>query len=58
MQMRLVDGDSDDVTTSVEEVNVNEMKNDDCIYDIYGRRVKSINTTGVYLVNGKKVLVK
>ena len=58
MQMRLVDGDSDDVTTAVEEVNVNEIKKDDCIYDIYGRRVKSINTSGVYLVNGKKVLVK
>ena len=28
------------------------------IYDLTGRRVESIGATGIYIVNGKKTLVK
>ena len=28
------------------------------IYDLTGRKVDTITTTGIYIVNGKKVLVK
>ena len=43
-------------TTGVEEVVVeNEVK---AIYDLTGRRVSEITEAGIYIVNGKKVLVK
>ena len=43
-------------TTDVENVVVeNEVK---AIYDLTGRRVEAITTAGIYIVNGKKVLVK
>ena len=43
-------------TTAVEDVVVeNEVK---VIYDITGRRVEAITAAGIYIVNGKKVLVK
>ena len=43
-------------TTGVENVEVeNEVK---VIYDLTGRRVEAITAPGIYIVNGKKVLVK
>ena len=43
-------------TTAVEDVVVeNEVK---AIYDLTGRRVEAITAAGIYIVNGKKVLVK
>ena len=44
----------DDETTGINNVNVNH--NDNC-YDLQGRRVTQ-PTKGLYIVNGKKVLVK
>ena len=45
-----------DGTTGVENVEVeNEVK---VIYDLAGRRVEAITAPGIYIVNGKKVLVK
>ena len=43
-------------TTGVENVEVeNQVK---AIYDLTGRRVEAITSPGIYIVNGKKVLVK
>ena len=43
-------------TTAIESVEVeNEVK---AIYDLTGRRVEAITAPGIYIVNGKKVLVK
>ena len=43
-------------TTGIENVEVeNEVKT---IYDLTGRRVEAITAPGIYIVNGKKVLVK
>ena len=45
-----------DGTTGIENVEVeNEVK---AIYDLTGRRVEAITAPGIYIVNGKKVLVK
>ena len=45
-----------DGTTAIENVEVeNEVK---AIYDLTGRRVEEITAPGVYIVGGKKVLVK
>ena len=43
-------------TTAIENIEVeNEVK---AIYDLTGRRVEVITAPGIYIVNGKKVLVK
>ena len=43
-------------TTAIENVEVeNEVK---AIYDLTGRKVEAITAPGIYVVNGKKVLVK
>ena len=43
-------------TTAIENVEVeNEVK---VIYDLTGRRVEAITAPGIYIVNGKKTLVK
>ena len=45
-----------DGTTGIEDVEAeNELK---AIYDLTGRRVEAITVPGIYIVNGKKVLVK
>lgn len=52
-----------DGTTSIEEVivdregNISSAAEDGAYYDLSGRRVEN-PTTGIYIVNGKKVLVK
>ena len=46
----------EDGTTAIENVEVeNEVK---AIFDLTGRRVEAISAPGIYIVNGKKVLVK
>ena len=44
-------------TTAIEGV-VAEGAQDGAIYDITGRRVKAITAPGIYIVNGRKVVVK
>ena len=44
-------------TTGIEEVT-GENGEVKAIYDLTGRRVEAITTPGIYIVNGKKVLVK
>ena len=44
-------------TTDVEEVKT-ENGNVKTVYDLTGRRVEEITAPGIYIVNGKKVLVK
>ena len=44
-------------TTAIDEVET-ENKNVETIYDLAGRRVSEITAPGIYVVNGKKVLVK
>ena len=43
-------------TTGVEKVEIRNEKSE--IYDLTGRCVEAINAPGIYIVNGKKVLVK
>lgn len=45
-----------DGTTGIEGVEVENASN--VIYDLTGRRVEAITAPGIYIVNGKKVLVK
>jgi hypothetical protein len=44
-------------TTGVEEVKT-ENGNVKAIYDLTGRRVENVTAPGIYIVGGKKVLVK
>ena len=43
-------------TTGVEKVEIRNEKEE--IYDLTGRRVNEITKAGVYIINGKKILVK
>ena len=45
-----------DGTTGIEKVEIRNEKSE--IYDLTGRRVEEITAPGIYVVNGKKVLVK
>ena len=45
------------ITSGIEEVK-GENGNAKTIYDLTGRRVETITKPGIYIVNGKKVLVK
>lgn len=51
-----------DEATAVEEIfdteNGNAAETVETIYDLQGRRLSEITTSGIYIVNGKKVLVK
>lgn len=55
MIVDVVFGEEDKVT-SIENIAVENAEN--VIYDITGRRVNEITKAGIYIVNGKKVLVK
>ena len=49
---------SDDGTTLIEDVLIGgEVNNDDPVYDLQGRRVNN-PTKGIYVVNGKKIVIK
>ena len=53
------DGEDDEdgeETTAVEKVETENEKED--IYDLAGRKIKTITTQGIYIINGKRVLVK
>ena len=45
-----------DGTTGIEKVEIRNEKSE--IYDLTGRRIDAITAPGIYVVNGKKVLVK
>ena len=53
--INVVFGEEDKVT-SIEDITVENSAN--VIYDLTGRKVNEITTAGIYIVNGKKVLVK
>ena len=48
---------NNDEATGIRDVKVDGIKNG-IIYDIYGRKVTKINQSGIYIVNGKKVIKK
>lgn len=43
-------------TTDVKNIKNNEEEN--VIYDIWGRRIKSITTSGIYIINNNKIFTK
>ena len=46
-------------TTGIETITQNvDKKATEAIYDIYGRKVDSMKKGGIYIVNGKKIIVK
>lgn len=51
-------------TTGIDNVNgdstagAQNSKDRETIFDLFGRRIESINSPGIYIVNGRKVLVK
>lgn len=47
-----------DRLTGVEENVFDDVVPEDTIYDLQGRRLKSITSSGIYIVNGKRVFVK
>ncbi len=50
------------ITKTGEETGINEVKGENgkvkAIYDLTGRRIDAITAPGIYIVNGKKTLVK
>ena len=46
------------ITTAIEESVKDESENAEVIYDLQGRRIKEITAPGIYIIGGKKVLVK
>ena len=46
-----------DGTTGIEQITDNRVQST-AIYDLTGRRIEAITAPGIYVVNGKKVLVK
>ena len=55
---RLVISFDGDDTTGIESVSQQPMTNGDTVYDLQGRKVKGQPSKGVYIVNGKKVILK
>ena len=49
--------DEDNNTTSIEEVK-GENGEVETIYDLQGRKIEKITTSGVYIVGGKKVIIR
>ena len=54
-KVNVVFGDESKVT-SIENITIENSAS--AIYDLTGRKVEEITTAGIYIVNGKKVLVK
>ena len=49
----------DDNSTGIENIpQAEEKAASEAIYDIYGRKVGTMNRAGLYIKNGKKFLVK
>ena len=46
-----------DGTTGIEQITDNREQST-AIYDLTGRRIEAITAPGIYVVNGKKILVK
>ena len=46
------------ITTAIEESVKDESENAEVIYDLQGRIIKEITAPGIYIIGGKKVLVK
>lgn len=46
------------VPTAIEEVECDDEETEDIIYDLSGRRIYEITKPGIYIINGKKKLVK
>ena len=55
-EVRLMKG-SGDTPTGIEEINAQGDINDDAVYDLMGRRVFN-PSNGIYVINGKKVIIK
>jgi hypothetical protein len=53
----IVRPDSDDNTTGIQSVNCNKHAQDNIMYDLMGRQLTKA-AKGLYIMNGKKVLVK
>jgi hypothetical protein len=53
---RVVGEENEDGTTVIYDVNAEN--GEDVIYDLNGRRVLETEKGGLYIINGKKVLVK
>jgi hypothetical protein len=54
---RVIGEENEDGTTTIYDVFV-DRENDGTIYDLQGRKVLEITEPGIYIINGKKVLVK
>lgn len=44
-------------TSGIADVEASENGNDDVIYDLTGRRLSSVTTSGLYIVNGRKTYI-
>ena len=55
IRMRVV-GDDDDNTTDIENSEIRKEKSE-IIYDLQGRRVENL-AKGIYIINGKKIMIK
>lgn len=47
-----------DIVDGITEMPAAQPQSDTRIYDIAGRQLKNIRKSGLYIVNGKKVIVK
>ena len=50
--------DDDEVTTGVEADEMKQPEDNAVVYDLQGRRVTRLQRGGLYIVGGKKVIVK
>lgn len=56
--LRFANGGATDVEEVFENENTDGTELVETIYDLQGRRLSEIKTPGIYIINGKKVLVK
>ena len=56
--MRVVGEEGEDGTTQIYDVEVDAEQTFDGIFDLQGRRVLEPQKGGLYIINGKKVVVK
>ena len=56
--LRFSNGETTDIEEVFDGANENEVEQVETIYDLSGRKLTEITAPGVYIVNGKKVLVK